>query len=141
MKAETPATGIMKKAEFDNAVWYEVMCDCGSPDHNHSVWVEADEEIGEVVVHIHAESTTDCWTTYLAENRKIDNEFLFQTWWRFAYIINETIRRGKLILGILFRGYVKYESTVILNEQQALNYAETLKKSISNVKKLKGKTK
>ena len=41
MKPETPAIGILKKAEFDSAKWYEVQCECGSKDHYHSIWIEA----------------------------------------------------------------------------------------------------
>ncbi len=133
IKPEIPARGILKKLDEKDAVWYEVFCDCGSNDHVHSIWVEFDKEINEIIVHIQTETSTDNWTNYLQENKKINNEFLFQIWWRLAYLGNEIIRRSKLISTILFRGYIKYNSTLILNKQQALNYSEALKKSIGEM--------
>lgn len=137
MKSETPATGIMKKAEYSDAVWYEVECECGSKDHYHSIWVEADPDTKSVSVSIATESKTDWWSTTVDQNPRVDNEMVYWIWSWAAHILNETVRRSRLILNILFRGYVKYDSYVILNRQQALNYADTLHKAVKEVDKEK----
>ena len=38
---------------------------------------------------------------------------------------------------LLTKGYVEYEADLIMNEQQAFNYAETLKKAVNDVKNFK----
>ena len=43
LKPQTPAEGILKKNDWGDAKMYHVVCDCGQPDHEHSLWVEADE--------------------------------------------------------------------------------------------------
>ena len=42
---------------------------------------------------------------------------------------------------LLTKGYIDTESTVCLNKQQALNYAETLKSSITDVEEFRAKDK
>jgi len=126
MKPETPAIGILKKAEFDSAKWYEVQCECGSKDHYHSIWIEADSDTKLISVGIETEGSSNYWTKNLEYNYS-------SKFYGVLYFVDETIRRLKLIWKILTKGYVKYESHVLLNEQQALNYAETLKTAISDI--------
>jgi hypothetical protein len=38
---------------------------------------------------------------------------------------------------LLTRGYIEYEGSIIMTEQQAFNYAETLKKAVEDVKNFK----
>jgi len=133
MKSETPAEGILKKKDYGDAVWYEVECDCGSKDHYHSIWIEADRETKQISVDITTEVSTDFWSTTVDQNPRVDNEALYWVWSWAAYILNETVRRSRLIWNILFRGYVKYESSIFLSRQQALNYANTLNKAIKKV--------
>jgi len=133
MKAESPATGIMKKAEYDDAVWYEVACECGDPNHHHSIWIESDSETKLVTVDITTESKTRWWDTAVNTDVGFENETLYWTWSWAAHFANQVILRTKLVFQILFRGYVKYESSVILNKQQALNYADALKKAVKRI--------
>jgi len=130
MKAEQPAEGISKKAEYEDAVWYEVDCECGSPDHYHSIWIERDTKTKLVTVEITTEVTTDFWTQTVPEwIEKIDSPFINWTWQTMAYAFNETIRRARLIGRVLFKGYAKYESTVMMTKQQAYNYSKAIEKA------------
>jgi hypothetical protein len=43
------------------------------------------------------------------------------------------MNRWQKIWTLLTRGYVEYEASIIMTEQQALNYAETLKLAIKDV--------
>ena len=133
MKSETPANGIMKKADYDDAKWYRVECDCGSENHSHDVWIEYDCETKQIMVDITTESKTDWWSSTMSENPRVENETLYWILSWSAYFINEIKRRSVLIWRILFRGYIKYHSEIILNEQQAINYAETIKKAVKNL--------
>ena len=136
MKAERPAEGISKKASYSDAVWYEVDCECGSHDHYHSIWIEKDPETKLVTVEITTEVATDFWTQPVPERvDNLDSPFVNWVWQTVAYTVNETVRRARLIIRILFKGYAKYESTVILTRQQAYNYAKALEKSVKDLDK------
>ena len=136
MKAEQPAEGISKKAEYGDACWYEVPCECGDTDHYHSIWIERDDEPKLVTVYISTEATTDFWTQTVPERvNNLESPFVNWIWQTMAYAVNETVRRARLIGRILFKGYAKYESTVILSKQQAYNYAKALEKSVNHLDK------
>ena len=136
MKAEQPAQGISKKASYSDAVWYEVDCECGSNDHYHSIWIERDAETKLVTVEITTEATTDFWTQTVPEwIEKIDSPFVNWIWQTMAYAFNETVRRARLIGRVLFKGYVKYESTVIMTKQQAYNYSKALENAVKELER------
>ena len=103
MRSQIPAEGILLRKDYGDAKIYEVVCECGDCDHSHNVWIEA-EDYG-VTVTIYTQQKTKWWE----QNR-------WQTIWT-----------------LLTKGYVERESTLIMGEQQALNYAETLKKAIKDV--------
>ena len=106
-KTETPAEGILKQSDWGDNKWYYVTCDCSHPDCAHTVQVEADDH--GVTVHVYARATTTFWNK----------------------------RRWRQIWQILTKGYADMETTVILKEQQALNYAATLTNAVKDVKQFK----
>ena len=107
MKTQVPAEGILKRSDWGDAISYQVTCECTDSNHDHNVWVEADD----------ARVTVTTYTTQKSE------------WWK--------LNRWQTIWILLTKGYVKYEATLIMTEQQALNYAETLKQAIKDVKSFK----
>ena len=124
LKPEVPAQGILKKNDFGDSMWYTVICECGENEHNHELYIEADEI--DVTVHIYTNASSDWWT----KNFDYDHDSSF---YPLRYFADELVRRAKLIWDILTKGSVKYESHVILNRQQALNYSEVLRQSISDI--------
>ena len=111
MRAQTPAEGILKRNDWGDSKVYTVACDCGSPDHEHNVWIEA--ELEEITV-----------TTYTKVRSKFWDTSRWQTIWT-----------------LLTRGYVELESDITMSKQQALNYAETLKSAITDVEEFERKRK
>ena len=105
MKAEKPAEGILKRNEWGDSVLYQVTCSCGDSNHDHNVWIEVDPDLNEVIVN-----------TYTTQKSK---------WWEQT--------RWRTIWTLLTRGYVEYESSIIMTKQQALNYAETLKRAVADL--------
>jgi hypothetical protein len=110
LKPQTPAEGVLKRNNYGDAITYQVTCECHDANHDHTVWVEADDH--RVTV-----------TTYTTQKSQ---------WW--------SLNRWQTIWILLTKGYVKYEANIIMTEQQTLNYAETLKKAIQDVKQFKAKT-
>ena len=107
IKSQKPAEGILKRHDWGDAMTYQVVCECGDANHDHNVWIEADDT-GVTV------------TTYTQQKSK---------WWE--------LNRWQKLWTLLTRGYIEYEASIIMKEQQALNYAETLKWAIMDVKSFK----
>jgi hypothetical protein len=104
MKAQKPAEGILKTNEWGNSKFYHVVCECGSIECAHDICIEADDINVEVDI-----------TMTLRSN-----------FWQ--------LNRWKQIWQILTKGYIQIQSNLVLNEQAALNYSETLKSAIKDVK-------
>lgn len=109
MQAQKPAEGILKVNDFGDSMSYKITCECGDDSHTHNVWVEADD--ARVYV-----------TLYTTVKSK---------WWE--------QNRWKTIWTLLTKGYVEYESDVIMNEQQALNYSATLADAVKQCKEFHNK--
>jgi hypothetical protein len=135
MKSETPALGIMKTGEFGDSKFYKVVCGCGQPDHDIDFEVEAVDT--GINVNTYVVSKTDYWSESFKKRYDIDNIWLQEWDWFWKDLINGFVCRVKLTWTVWIRGYVKTESTIAMTEQQALNYAETLKSAIQDVKNFK----
>ena len=105
--AETPARGILKVNEWGSSKMYKVVCECGSDDCTHTIDIEA-EDTG-VTVTIYTKTRTNFWST----------------------------SRWKHIWTLLVKGHIDFETNIMLSEQSALNYSETLKQAIHDVKDFK----
>jgi len=103
MKAQIPAEGIMKTNDWGDSRVYRIACNCHDENHNHNMWVEADD--CDVQVTIYTTSKTNWWS---------------KTRWYHIWTL-------------LTKGYVDTESTVHLSKQQALNYSATLKSAIEDL--------
>jgi hypothetical protein len=107
MKTQIPAEGIMKTNDWGDSRVYRIACNCGDENHNHNMWVEADD--GDITVTIYTTGKTNYWS---------------KTRWYHIWTL-------------LTKGYIDTESTVCLTKQQALNYAETLKSAITDVEEFR----
>ena len=107
MNVQVPAEGIMKTNDWGDSRVYRIACNCHDENHNHNMWVEADDS--DIVVTIYTTGKTNYWS---------------KTRWYHIWTL-------------LTKGYVDTESSVHLNKQQALNYAETLKSAITDVEEFR----
>ena len=135
MKAETPAQGILKTHDWGDTKMYRVVCDCGNNDHEHQVSVEAAETGITVETYITVKS--NWWQESVKPRYDIDNIWLQEFDWFWKGLYNGLTRRIKLTWTLWTKGYVEYQTCITMNEQQALNYAETLKTAINDVKSFK----
>jgi hypothetical protein len=110
LEPQTPAEGILKKNDWGDAKMYQVVCDCGQPDHEHNLWVEADETGVSVNIYVTAKSP----------------------WW--------SMNRFKQIWSLVSKGYLQHETVITMNEQSAINYAEILKSAVKDVKEFRSKS-
>lgn len=135
MKAETPAEGILKRGDFGNSKFYQVVCGCGQEYHDHNLEVEAADT--GVNVNLYITVKTDYWSEVVEKRYDIDSPWLQEVDWFAKDLINGLWTRLKVTWQLWTTGAVTAESTIAMSEQQALNYAETLKKAIQDVKDFK----
>jgi hypothetical protein len=109
MQAQQPALGIMQTNDWGDTKVYRIACDCGSNEHSHDLWVEADESNVTVTVFTNVKSK----------------------WWQ--------LNRWQQIWTLVTRGYIEYEASLILSQQQALNYAQTIEHAILDVQRFREK--
>ena len=132
MKPQTPAEGILKTNDYGDSKWYQVICGCGQPDHTLSVEVEADDS--GVSVNTYATVKTDYWTESVKKRYDIDDPWLQEWDWFWKGLVNGLLTRLRLTWDIWIKGYVRAETTVLMSEQQAINYAHTLTSAVKDVK-------
>ena len=135
MKAEKPAEGILKTHDWGNSKWYHVVCGCGQPDHSLTVEVEA-QDTG-VNVNTYATIKTDYWSEFVKKRYDIDSEWQQEFDWFWKDLLNGLVTRLKLTWAVWTKGYLQAETTIAMSEQQALNFAETLKSAVKDVKDFK----
>lgn len=138
MKAEAPALGIMKTGDYGDSVFYKVACSCGSTDHDVDFNVEINDG-GEISLNTYVTVKSDYWSQVVKKRWDIDNDWAQEFDWAWKDIVNGFVRRVKLTWQLWTKGYVRAESTLLMNEQQALNYAETIKQAIKDLKTLQAK--
>jgi hypothetical protein len=135
MKSQIPAEGILKRNDFGDSKYYQVICGCGQEYHDHNVEVEADET--GINVNVYVSVKTDYWSEKIKKRYDIDSIWLQEFDWAVKDIINGFVTRLKLTWSIWTKGYLRCETTITMNEQQTLNYSETLKSAIKDVKEFK----
>jgi hypothetical protein len=105
MKAQQPAKGILTINDWGHSIMFKAVCDCGQPDHSHTLDVDADE----VGVNV---------TIYTTSKTK---------WWN--------VDRWKQMWVLMIKGYIEEETVLSMDKQAALNYVSALSQSIAAVEK------
>ena len=111
MKYQKPAQGILLQGDFGDSKNFKVECDCSSEDHSVYMWIEVnkDQDIPDVEVSFYVRTWTPCWRG-----------------WKERLIA---------VYEILFKGVHKQEHHMLLNKQSALNFAETIKRTVKELEK------
>lgn len=110
---KSPMKGILQRSDYGNIKLYRVECECASEEHAHEVVVESDSDNVSITIYAN---------TYPPFKRGF--------WNNFSYRI-----RGAF--GLLFFGIIKVETTLLLGEEAATNYAVTIIKAAEEVKEYK----
>jgi hypothetical protein len=111
MTAQKPAQGVLLINSWGSSKMYKVVCECGSDDCSHTIDVEA-EDTG-VTVTIYTKTRTNFWS---------------MTRWYHMWTL-------------LTKGYVDFETAVVMNKQVALNYADVLQLAVKDVEELRNERK
>ena len=108
LQAQTPAQGVLQIKDWGHSQMYRAVCECGDTDCDHVIDIEAEQD-GSVIVTIYTRTRTNFWS---------------RTRWHHIW-------------SLLTRGHADFETTIVLSEQMALNYSETLKKAVQDVRNFK----
>lgn len=110
LKYQPPAAGVLQIGDYGASKMYKAVCQCGSDDCTHTIDVEADST--GVTVTIYTKQKTNFWSK------------------------NRWIHMWKLLI----KGHITLESSIALGEQEALNYAETIKEAVTDVEECRART-
>lgn len=111
MNAQKPAQGVLLVNEWGTSKMYKAVCECGDDDCSHTIDVEA-EDTG-VTVTIYTNTRTNFWS---------------KTRWYHIW-------------SLLTKGYVGFETVIVMNKQVALNYADVLQLAVKDVEELRNERK
>ena len=137
LKAEKPATGILKKHDFGDSIHYAVVCECCDPDDMIDFSLEIEADSWNVVLNAEFTPRIAYWDTLVSDCSSFKNPWLYRIEYSIRELLNSLYYRLKLTHEIWFKGYVKYNQTTMMNEQQALNYAATINQAIDDLRKFK----
>lgn len=132
MKAQAPAEGILKRGDYGDSKFYQVVCSCGQEYHDHNFEVEAAET--GVNVNVYMTVKTDYWSETIEKRYDIDSIYWQEIDWFLKDLVNGFVRRVKVTWELWTTGAVTAQTTIAMTEQQAINYAETLKSAVKDVK-------
>jgi hypothetical protein len=133
LKLQIPAVGIMKTSDWGNSKMYKIQCTCGNDDDNIEFMVEADD-LNMITVTTFTTQKTAYWDRPfdVSNTYKIKNSFLSSIAYETLSFLNGFQHRIKMTWNLWFNGYLKYQQSTIMTEQQTLNYAETLNAAIKD---------
>jgi hypothetical protein len=135
LKTQEPAEGILKRNDFGDSKYYQVVCGCGQEYHDHNLEVEADQT--GINVNLYITVKTNYWSELIEKRYDIDSPWLQELDWFAKDLINGLWTRLKVTWELWTTGAVTAQSTIAMSEQQAYNYAKTLENSIQDVKNFK----
>jgi len=130
MESQSPADGILKRHDWGNSKVYQVVCQCGQPDHDHQLWVEADNSGINVELHVTVKS--DFWSEAVKPKYDIEHDWLQEFDWFWKGLVNGFWTRTKLTWTLWTKGYVQQETCLSISKQVALNYADVLKSAVTD---------
>jgi hypothetical protein len=137
LTAQAPAEGILKKGDYGDSKFYTVVCTCGNEDDEIDFEIEVDE--WNINMNTWTIQKSDYWSKIVNENYEpyIKNSFLYSIDASTRKFINSLYTKISLTYKLWTDGYLKYHQTTLMTEQQALNYAETIKAAIMDLRKFR----
>ena len=107
-------------------------CTCGDNNHDHTIDVEDDH--GDIAVTIYTTQTTKFWEEAVAARYDIETRVLELAQWKWSDIVNGLWHRVKQTWQLWVKGHIEFETSLILTEQQAVNYATALLNAVVEAK-------
>lgn len=103
MTPQTAAKGVLMIKDYGNCKMYKAVCECFSDSCSHTIDIEQESNL--VTVTIYTQQKTNFWQK----------------------------SRWKYIWQLLTKGQATFETSLIMDKQVALNYANTIQCAIKDI--------
>jgi hypothetical protein len=133
MKPETPASGISQICNYTDLEQFRVNCSCQDTDHDVVIEVSTDNHDTTITHYVTAR--TDNWTNHFPGLEPTYENRFYNLIQASRNLLNTLVYRLKVTRDVWFRGQVRYEASIILDHQTAVNYAQCILTSIEKQKK------
>jgi len=134
MNSEIPARGILYTEDSPTCKSYVVPCTCTNPDDTIEFTVNIDD-FQEIELQHYTLQKTPIWRDPFKQHKTygIKNRLLFEIAYYTTGFLNSLHHRLSVTWKVWTKGQVEYYSTTILNKQQAINYADTIKRAVHDI--------
>lgn len=112
---------------FDDAVFYNIQCDCHQGDHAIDLSVEVDD--CNVTMHISQTTTTAHWRQRFGINYNEDPWLLYVI----KEFANDWCNRFSAAFDAIFKGYIKSEAYLLMSQEQAVNVAAAIRQGVDEM--------
>lgn len=125
--------------DFTDSMFYRLSCTCGNEDDAIDLEIELDDETREVSVHVYSTQKSKTWkdTVDFADPSVNDPNWLWDIKYRFCEFMSGLKHRCNVTWTVWTMGYVELQSTTIMTQQQALNWAEALRAGVNKLQQRK----
>lgn len=143
------STNICKVAEFDDAVFYDAVCSCGSDHHSQTLEVEVDQTLAdgnpchaEISLKIYGKLTTaefvDFSARYDFSEAAQNGDYFMMAVHRLRIILSTIKAKLKFTKNVWFDGYVQAENVFTFRNEKALDdYVAALTQAKEKLKGVK----
>ena len=109
-------TGVMKVADYEDAVFYRVACDCTDADHDVTIELEYDKDFNNIYLNFYRKARV--WSIY----------------WESSNVFKRIYGRFKSALKILVSGVIEYEDELNLsNPEHVRNFISALEAGLEKL--------
>ena len=106
MEKQTPAQGIMQTGDYAETKMFRLECNCHFVDHDVQVFISS--EYGYIAMEVFS---------------------------KVSLYSQGFFKRLKMLIKFLWSGHAEMDHTLLMNKQQALNFAEVIKDTIVKLEK------
>ncbi len=126
--------GIMKNAEYDDTIFYTAQCSCGYETHNHSIQLDYDNEIPDMITFmLYSKFDFHVWRDDRLEEGIVNS---------IKDLFSAFRNRIKYAFKVLFIGSFEWdEAFMFQGEKQVEDYIKALNEGLAKMKKAKAKPK
>jgi hypothetical protein len=128
MVAQIPAEGISLLHDFKTSKFYKVSCACGNTDDDITLSIEVDDDTHAIMTHFWATARLPWWKEVWKKNYESSDTALYV-----VDLVNGVWFRITQTWKLWVHGYLEYESTTIMTEQQTTNFAIALLSAVAEV--------
>jgi hypothetical protein len=123
---QIPAVGILERQDFGDSKYYQVACKCGCGSD-----LQLNVEVDDCGIAVN--TWTQVKSPWWKKRFDVDAYSGIPVVYSVLYTTNDWLNRLSWIWTIITKGYVEMESWTMMDRQQTLNFAETLKRAITDV--------